>query len=73
MAIVPDLSGNFPASLQNGVDTRLASVSRNNNGSPIGTLTPAFSGELVLDTTLVQIYRATGLTNLHWTPVVAVS
>ena len=69
MAIVSDLSGNFPASLPTGVDVRLSSVTRNNVGTPIGALTPAFPGEIVLDTLSVQLYRATGTSNTSWTPV----
>lgn len=69
MAIVADLSGNFPPSLPGGVDTRLSSVNRNNAGSPVGTLTGAYPGEIVLDTVNNITWMNTGPTNTQWTPV----
>jgi hypothetical protein len=69
MAIVPDLSGNFPVALPTGIDTRTSSVNRRNAGTPSGTLTPLFAGEIVQDTTANQLFMGTGTTNVDWTPV----
>ena len=69
MAIVADLSGNFPVDNLTGSDTRLSSVNRRNAGSPSGTLTPRYAGEIVMDTTGSQLFMGTGTTNTDWTPV----
>ncbi|CAB4163625.1 hypothetical protein UFOVP810_37 [uncultured Caudovirales phage] len=69
MAIVPDLSENFPNSLLTGTDTKLSSVNRQNAGTPISVLTPLYSGELVLDTLQSQLYMGTGTANTSWVPV----
>jgi hypothetical protein len=66
MAIVPDLSGNFPASLPSGVDRNYAGVSRDVVGNPFSVTTPLFSGEVVRDSTSGALYQAIGLTNTSW-------
>ena len=67
MAFVKDLSGNNPVSAGH-TDSELGSVSRNLAATPIGATTPNFSGEIVVDTTNEQAYRATGTTSADWTP-----
>lgn len=68
MATVVDVSGNNPIDT-NHVDDKLEHPTRYNAGDPTGSLTPAFSGELVMDTTNEILYRADGLTNTSWTRV----
>jgi len=63
MATVVDKSGNSPA---NGVDQKLETPNRTNSGSPQGSLTPQYAGELVHDTTNNDIYRAYGQTTADW-------
>lgn len=72
MATVADLSGNFPNSLPAGVDRKLAEPNRNNAGSPVSSLIPQYAGELVLDTTNLQIWQAFGTSSTEWMPVVGV-
>ena len=62
MATVPDLSGNSP------IDFSLCKPNRNNAGTPIGSLTPLYSGEIVHDTTNRMLFRAIGITNAAWMP-----
>lgn len=69
MAIVSDLSGNGHLALIGGVDQRLSSPNRRNAGTPVGSLVPQYSGELVLDTIGNQIFMGNGSTNADWLPV----
>lgn len=66
MAIVPDLSGNFPQSLPLGVEGSFSTPNRKNAGNPLTVLTPRYSGEIVQDTTTGTIYIAVGLTAADW-------
>lgn len=68
MATVPDISGNSPLGL--GIDPKLTKPTRNNAGTPVASLTPAFPGELVMDTTNRVLWRATGTTSSDWMTVV---
>jgi hypothetical protein len=73
MAIVADASGNAPASMAGvATDNKLSEPNRSNNGTPIAALTPQYPGELVLDTSNLQVWRAFGTTNTDWMPVVGV-
>lgn len=60
MAIVVDKSGNSP------LDVPYSSPNRKNAGTPLATLTPLYSGEVVQDTTTGAIWYATGLTSADW-------
>lgn len=73
MATTIDLSGNFPADLPTGVDSKLAKPTRNNAGTPVASLTPAFPGEVVMDTTNFQLWRATGTANTDWMTITEVA
>lgn len=66
MAIVADLSGNFPASLPTGVDPELGTVNRTVASTPVGSLTPLFVGERVRDNVANLLYIAEGLTTADW-------
>ena len=68
MAIVADASGNSP--IGTAVESPLGSPNRNLSATPIGSTIPLFSGEIVVDTTNEQAYRATGTTNADWTPII---
>lgn len=79
MAIVADLAGVGTYNQDGrGLDRKLASPNRQNAGSPLGSLTPLYPGELVLDTTNTQMWvgsMAPGATTWNtssWTPVVRV-
>jgi hypothetical protein len=50
-------------------DRSYVNNSRTNAGTPNGALVPAFAGEVVMDTTGHQRYRANGLTNQSWVPI----
>lgn len=65
MAITRELGGNQPT------DKSYFTHSRTNAGTPNGTLTPAFAGEVVWDTTNKVRWRAVALTNADWTPFTA--
>ena len=65
MAIVADKSGNNPFPL----DNRLTSPSATLAASPVGSRTPTFCGEIVVDTTNNINYRAYGTTSASWKPV----
>lgn len=69
MAIVADLSGNYPQSLPTGVDRNTAHKNRDYAGSPYNTLTPAYPGEIVLDTVSTQTWIAAGTSTTSWTPI----
>ena len=75
MATVPDLSG-IPL-MANGiagrnVDRKLTDANRNISGSPIGAVTPQYTGERVLDTVGYQLWTATDLTVNGWHPITMV-
>ena len=63
MATVVDKSGNSP------IDKKFSDYNRTNAGTPIGSLVPAYTNEIVLDTTNRQLWRAIGSTNNDWSPV----
>lgn len=42
---------------------------RSNAGEPNGVVTPAFAGEIILDTTNNRRWKATGLTNGTWVAI----
>jgi hypothetical protein len=65
MAIVADR-----ARPEAGLDRRLTTPTRNNAGTPVGALTPAFNGELVMDTTNHVLWQAVGTANTAWMRVV---
>lgn len=60
MAIVADRSGNTPT------DHDLTGVNRKINGTPIGSTTPGYRGEIVMNYATGQCYRAVGATNNDW-------
>lgn len=64
MAIVQERSRNTP------IDKKYATHNRTNAGNPIGSLTPLYINELVLDTTNLRYFRATGNTSNDWTYLV---
>ena len=77
MAIVPDLAGSSPGAINNsiptGVDRKLSTPNRTNAGTPYGVLTPAYAGEMVLDSTTAQLWTTSGgLTTTSWIPVTKV-
>ncbi len=53
------------------VDPPLCTPNRVIAGTPNGTTVPAFSGEIVEDTTNHVRWRAIGLTNADWIPMEA--
>lgn len=61
MAIVQDLGNPEQAP-----DKPLTTYNRENAGEPNGSLTPEFSGEIVLDTTNNCLWKAMDLTNDSW-------
>jgi hypothetical protein len=65
MAIVADLSGNGGGTTGSGPEHKLDSVTRVGT-AVIGTMTPAFVGELATDTTADVNYRAIGATSADW-------
>jgi hypothetical protein len=72
MPIVRDLAGGGNVAFQDGrtVDRKLASPNRKNAGTPYASLTPQYSGEMVLDTVNQQLYVGGATTdNTAWTPV----
>lgn len=71
MAIVADLSENFPNSLSGGIDQKRSDYSRSLAGAPntLGTV-PAFAGELVINNLTGDLWYAKGLTTADWTPFV---
>ena len=74
MAIVIDKSGNTPVvGVQDTaitVDRKYHSVNRTTTATPIGAMTPKYAGEIVEDTTSEKLYRANGVTDTDWEPVV---
>jgi hypothetical protein len=76
MAIVPDLSG-IPL-MANGVagrnvDRKLSDANRVISGSPLGTTTPQYTGERILDSVGYQLWAATDLTTTGWHPITMVT
>lgn len=75
MAIVPNLAGTGPYNMDSnggavGTDKRLSSPNRKNAGTPVGTLTPMYTGEMVFDTVNLQMYVGQSVTdNTAWVPV----
>lgn len=70
MAIVANLAddgGPIP-NYTNATDRKYCTHSRSNAGTPNGSLTPAFLGELVLDTTSMTRWKAVGAANTDWVP-----
>lgn len=65
MAETVDLSGNSPIG---SADNKLAHPNRSNAGSPAGSVTVAYPGELLLDTTNNILWRGYG-TGTDWQPV----
>ena len=61
MAIVVDKAAPFGRP-----DYPLCTPSRNNAGTPVASLTPAFPGEIVMDTTNRVLWRAVGPANTNW-------
>lgn len=67
MAIVKDLAGTeLPGFSPGALDNSFAAFRRTNAGTPIGVLTPAYRGEIAVDTTTGTTYMAIGLTNVSW-------
>lgn len=62
MAIVRNKGRPF----SNAPDATYCGPNRNNAGEPNGSLTPAFSGEIVLDTTGNCLWKAMTLSNTSW-------
>lgn len=60
MATVADLAG------IGTLDPPLTKQNRTNAGDPNGTLTPQFSGEIILDTTGKKLWQAQTLLNSGW-------
>ena len=54
-----------------GVDVSYVNASRTNAGEPNGVLTPAFAGEIVLDTTDNCLWKALTLVNNSWVALTA--
>jgi hypothetical protein len=71
MAIVADLSGN---SGQSGAqDKSYCTQNRSNAGDPNGSLTPQYTGEIVLDTTNKKRWVARSLLNTGWVSVTEIT
>ena len=68
MAIVPDLSTNFPASLPLGTDGSFSTINRTLAAVPTGVTTPLYSGEIVFETAGQSLWQAVGTTNTSWVP-----
>jgi len=68
MAIVGNLAEGASSPAK---DKSFTSYNRTNAGSPNATLTPLFSGEIVLDTTNHSLWKAMGLTNNTWVALTA--
>lgn len=70
MAIIPnkDGAGIGAGGGQTTTDKPFTSPNRKNAGSPLGALTPMYSGEIVLDTTTGDLWYATDTTNSGWAP-----
>lgn len=51
------------------LDKKLSIPNRTNAGTPIGSITPLYASEIVLDTNNSIAYRAYGTTNINWLPM----
>ena len=51
------------------IDPPLTKQNRSNAGDPNGSLTPIFSGEIVLDTTNKKLWQAQTLLNSGWVEI----
>lgn len=69
MAIVADLSGNNGFS--GPQDKSYSTYNRTNAGTPNGTLVPLYTGEIVLDTTNHNLWKAETLLNSGWIALTA--
>jgi len=69
MALVADLAG---IAWRDGrtVDKPLATVNRWVSGNPNAAQTPQYTGEIIVDTTTAQAWRAGNLLNTGWMPIV---
>lgn len=65
MATVTELSGNGGGTTGAGPEHKLDSVTRV-GAAVVGTMTPAFIGEIATDTTADVNYRAIGTTTADW-------
>ena len=68
MATVPELSGSTSLMTNGQLDTKMETPNRSNAGTPVGALTPLYSGEIVLDTTNFQLWIAFGTSTNDWMP-----
>jgi hypothetical protein len=73
MAIVPNRDGRPVNPDGRMVDPVYSQPNRNNAGTPVGSLTPSYINEVVLDTTSGQLYIAIGAANTNWTPITKVT
>lgn len=73
MPIVADLArAGAPApGISSGLDRDYCTPSRSNAGTPNATLTPAFVGEIIFDTTNKVRWKATTALNTGWRPMEA--
>ena len=69
MAIVANLDGGKVSGADRFVDKPLTTYNRENAGTPNGSLTPEFVGEVVLDTTNARLWQAQDLSNNSWVDV----
>lgn len=51
-------------------DKKLSSPNRRNAGSPVGSVTPLYAGEIIFDTTDNKLWRAEGITSGDWLPAI---
>ena len=68
MATVRDLSGNNYFGTTH-IDDKLTKPNRTGTATPIGSVTPAFAGEIYYDSTNKITYRAYGSANTEWTVI----
>lgn len=66
MATVINRDGGGIKGVPSGVDRHFARANRNNAGSPVGSVVPQYTGEIVLDTTNRVLWIATGTANTNW-------
>ena len=68
MATVVDVGGN--SVIGSATDNKLCKPNRTNAGTPSGSLTPRYAGELVYDTTNAATYRGVNTSaNTSWEKV----
>lgn len=69
MAIVANLAlSGAPNPGGTNLDKPYHTWNRANAGSPVAALVPQFVGEIVIDTTNNNLWKAIGLTNAYWVP-----